>query len=140
MRQVADLVTYNMFPLELIDEAAADKYAKSNIRFEDAFASVTFDSREVLGDRKVEDVAGIDLDLKLTDCPIFLSNDGTIPEEFEMKYDLQSGKFFVDAKWDGNISAARVSVSVVFANDPDAEVIQREVIRRNSGFSWGSYH
>ena len=137
MRQVADLVSYSMYPLALIDETAAEPYDKSNLQFADAFASVTFDSREVLGDRNVEEVAGVDLDLKLTDCPIFLSNDGMIPAEFEMKYDLKSGKFFVSADWAMGVPMARASVSVTFSNDPNAEVIQREVIDRPNGFPEG---
>ena len=138
MRGVVDIVDFNLYPLEVIDpNLLPNPNIRSNFLYLDPFASVAFDSRDVIGNLDIEEITGVDLDVPLSQKPIFKSNDEITPAEFEMKYDFSNGQLFVSAEWPTEQPLTRVSI-LAMENGPNAEVMQGDITDRTNGFPNGA--
>lgn len=110
MRSVVDLMTFSLYPYEQADQTAANPYDKTNFRYEDPFAVLNFDNRNLVADVDFGEIEGINTSLMLGECPIFRSNDRTVPVEFKMEYDKESSELVVFADWADGKPLYRVNV------------------------------
>lgn len=110
MRSIVDLMTFSLFPYELVDQTAEDLYNKDNFKYTNPFAVLKFDNRNLVNNVDFDPEEGVETNLNLGDCPIFRSNDRTVPTEFTLAYDRSTGELFVDAKWADEKPLLKVNV------------------------------
>ena len=124
MHSVVDLSTFGLYVPDLIDPALPDPYVKSNFTYESPFVGLTFDNSFAQAmNFDIEEITGVDLDMVLSDCPLFQTTDfinRAVPSVYEMSYDFVNGGFSVKAEWPNGTSMASVFVAVSFFDDPDS--------------------
>lgn len=99
MRTIVDLLSFNLFPFEILDQSTGDLYNEDNFRYEDPFATLRFDNRNLVSDVDFDPEDNVPTDLNLGECPIFRSNDRSTPNAFTMSYDRENSTFKVSAEW-----------------------------------------
>ena len=138
MRSIADLMTFSLYPYEIIDQSKEDRYNKNNFIYTDPFAELKFDNRNLVADVDFEEIEGVETDLKLGECPIFRSNDRTVPVEFAMDYSMENGQLQLKAEWEDGRPLHRANI--ILAVDEFALTNIRVVreIEDNDGFANGA--
>ena len=128
MLDIADSVTFSFYP-QVYEEGVSLGVLpqKEELVFEEAFLKILFDKRLVSGDVNFDNVEELDTTLTLSECPIFTSNDNTIPSIFSMDYDFTDELFQLEAQWADNSDISEVRVTIIDnPEDDDAEFLYSE--------------
>ena len=110
MRSIVDLMTFSIYPYEIIDQSESDIYNKNNFKYDTPFAELKFDNRNLASDVDFGPESSLDNDLVLGDCAIFRSNDRTVPVEFSLSMNIYTGKLTVKSEWEDNRVLHKVDV------------------------------
>ena len=103
MLDIADSVTFSFYPQVYTPGVSlGGRPQKEELVFQDAFLKVLFDKRFVNGDIDFNAITELDTSLTLSDCPIFSSNDNTIPSMFSMAYNFTNKLFNLEVHWADN--------------------------------------
>ena len=139
MRSIVDLMSFNLFPYQIIDQSVENIYDKNNFRYEDPFAVLKFDNREFpQGDVEFDPEVDVKTDLKLGECPIFRSSDETnraVPAEFSLRYDRKSNKLYVGAEWSTGGPLTKVVILLSEGSFPTEGVSASEEKSNPNGFN-----
>ena len=114
MMSVTDILSFSFFPQRYLNPISnLEIPAKENLRLESPYLEMRFAKQFINGDVEFTEIPELDTMQTLSDCPIFRTNDGTIPERFSVNYDFESEFLKLDADWEDNDLLTAMKVSII---------------------------